>query len=122
MSKRDMFECAKLQYKVILANRDLFEVKDSVLINCQQMIEMVIKGLLKDKTGTYPVTNSIGRLLTELDRSIYKKHKALALHLTSLYYTNRYESDEYEDLDEEEYNEIVTESIDLYKYLLSKKI
>lgn len=122
MMKRDMFDCAKLQYTVIQHNKDIFELKDSVLVNCQQMIEMVLKGLLKERTGSYDITNNLVRLMNNIDTQLCKENKLLLMSLTSLYFTNRYESEDYYDYDKEEYNKIVTESIFLYNKLLSMRV
>lgn len=118
---RDMFDCAEVQYKVIKHNKDFIELKDSVLVNCQQMIEMTLKGLLKEITGSYDSTHNLVRLMNNLDNKLCRKNKALLLNLTSLYFTNRYESDEYYEFTIEEYNEVVTQSLDLYRELLSMR-
>ena len=116
--KRDMVDCARLQYKVLCNNRKIFEFKDSVLINAQQMIEMILKALLKNKTGSYSKTHNLKTLMRDCDESeLYKKYYNLLMQLTDLYYTNRYESEDYEDLNEKEFNEVIDESVELFNLL-----
>lgn len=118
--KKSMFDCALLQYKVLCNNRKIFEFKDSVLINAQQMIEMILKVLLKSKIGSYSKSHNLKTLMKECNEpKLYNKYYNLLMQLTDLYFTNRYESEDYEDFNEEEFNEIIDESVELFNEIKS---
>lgn len=119
--KKDMFDCANIQYKVILHNKDIREFRDVVLVNCYQMLEMTIKGLLKEKVGTYPDNHSLVAIFREFDSKMCAEQYNFIVKLTLFYHTNLYESDDYYEYSQEEYEEVLAQSMDLYKKLLEMR-
>ena len=118
--KKDMFYFSELQYSILIKYGDDVDLKDSLLVNCQQMIETALMGSLKSVSGTYERTHSLYRLCRTLDESLAKKYDSLLRLLTSCYYDNRYESDDYIDYSWEEFLDVKACSIELYKLLVDK--
>ena len=116
---RNMFYFADLDYRMLINNKDSLGLEDSCLVLCQQMIEKCIKGLLRETTGEYPEKHNLSLLIRLYDKiGKFKKYRNLCTTLTDCYYERRYESDSYYEYDLDEYNELVSESIEFYKKLL----
>lgn len=117
----ELFKSAKMQYNIIKANRYDLDVKDDILINCHQMLNFALKGLLKEITGKYYKTSHLVTLMNNIDKDLCEKNKTLLISLTYVYVAIDYEKEDYSYINEEEFNEIVEDSINLYKELLLKR-
>lgn len=117
-----MFFFADKDYKLLVANKDIMGFEDNCLVLCEQMIEKVLKGILKEETGEYPNKNNLKLLLRScsfFDK--YKNYIPLCSDLTDCYFERRYESDEYYEYSKEGYLSMVNESIEFYNLLLSER-
>ncbi|VYU48354.1 HEPN domain-containing protein [Clostridium paraputrificum] len=119
MTQRSMFDCALTQYTVAMRNREWYDVRFSVLVNCQQMIEMVCKGILEELYGEYPRTHDIRFLVQKVDKNLAIANRAFLVEITDWYFTQRYASDNYYDYSIEEFNDVVDKCFALYNLLLS---
>lgn len=54
-----MFYFADIDYRFLIHNKDIVGFEDSCLVLCEQMIEKVLKGLLRENTGEYPNKNNL---------------------------------------------------------------
>lgn len=120
--KKDMFYFADIDYKFLLANKDTPGFEDGCLVFCEQMIEKVLKGLLREENGEYPNKHNLRFLLSKC--SFVKKYKSylpLCSELTDCYFERRCESDEYYAYSNEDYLDIVNKSIEFYNYLLTER-
>ena len=113
-----MLYFSEIQLKFIVTHSNDFDMKDGVLVCCQQMIELLIKHLLQKKTGSYEQIHSLIRLISDLDRTLVKTHRELLTTLTDCYFDCRYASDTYYDFNKEEFEEIVNKSLKLREILL----
>ena len=116
--KRDLLYCSNVQHRHILKNMSDFEEKDPVLVCCQQMIEMLLKAILFNKSGQSSRSHSLKKLYRDLNLADFKKYCALLGELTDCYFNCRYNSDDYHDYSKEEFDELVKESLELRDSLL----
>lgn len=112
-----MYYFSDVQYKTILANRDDFDLKDSVLVNCQQMIETLLKWLLIDRDGMCFRSHDLSSLFKDLNEENYETYSVLLTDLTNCSYV----VDNYVDYSKEEFTVMVDRSLELRTYLLSFK-
>ena len=109
--KRTMLDYSNSKYYIISKYKNDLNMKGSILVDCHQMIESLLKwGLLK-KFATYDSIPSVQKLCKSFDNDLFKKYKEFCYELTSLYYKERYDSDNYEEHEDEEYYEIVNKSL-----------
>lgn len=120
MVKRDDFYFSDVDYNFVLATKDLKGLEDGVLVHCQQMIEKLLKGLIKEKTGENSRIHSLFKLMKEYDKSV-KSYNELLMFLTNCYYDRKYSTDEYIVLDRDEFEDFVKQSLELREYLLSRR-
>lgn len=119
---RDMFYFADLDFKSLEHLSTVRGLEDSCLVLCEQMLEKVLKGLLKLRDGEYPNKHNLKLLLREYDKEKkFKSYSSLCGDLTDSYFNRRYETDEYYEYTREEYLEIINKSIELYSVLLTEK-
>lgn len=117
-----MFYFANNDYRFLLANKDTDGFEDGCLVLCEQMIEKVLKGLLREEKGEYQNTCNLKLLLRSCSFSYkYKSYLSLCSDLTDCYFERRYETDEYYEYSKEEYQELVMQSIEFYKLLLKER-
>lgn len=109
--KRTMLDYSNSKKYIIDKYQDDVYMRASILVDCQQMIEALLKWGLVRRFGTYASIHSIQRLCKSFDNDLFKKYREFCYELTSLYYEERYDSDNYEEHDDEEYYEIVTKSL-----------
>lgn len=117
-----MFYFANNDYRFLLANKDTDGFEDGCLVLCEQMIEKVLKGLLKEEKREYQNTCNLKLLLRSCSfDNKYKAYLSLCSDLTDCYFERRYETDEYYEYSKEEYEELVIQSIEFYKLLLKER-
>lgn len=117
----ELFESAKMQYNIIKVNRHDFGVKSNTLMNCHQMLNFALKGLLGEITGKDYKTSHLVTLMNNFDKALCEKNKTLLALLTYVYVAIDYEKEDYSYIREEEFEGIVEDSIRLYKELLIKR-
>lgn len=117
-----MFYFADIDYRFLLANKDTDGFEDGCLVLCEQMIEKVLKGLLREEQGEYPNKHNLKLLLRLCGfANKYKAYLSLCSDLTDCYFERRYETDEYYEYSKEEYQELIMQSIEFYKLLLKER-
>ena len=120
--RKDMFYFADVDYRFLLANKDIEGFEDSCLVLCEQMIEKVLKGLLRERSGEYPNKSNLKLLLRLCNlHEKYKSYMSLCSDLTDCYFERRYETNEYYEYTRAEYECMVEDSIEFYKLLLKER-
>lgn len=116
--KEDMFYFSELQLKIINKHGNDKDLLDSLLVNCEQLIETYLKGLLKLKFGSYDRTHNLFKLCRTLDKPLSIKYESTLRALTSCYYSLLSpESDDYIDYSWDEFLKLKNDSLSLYKTL-----
>lgn len=116
--KRTMLDYSNSKYYIISKYKNDLNMKGSILVDCQQMIESMLKWGLFKKFATYDSIHSIQRLCKSFDNDLFKKYREFCYELTSLYYEERYDSDNYEEHEDEEYYEVINKSLEFREDIL----
>lgn len=118
--KRDLLFCSNVQHRHIKKNMNDFEEKDPVLVCCQQMIEMLLKGILFKRSGQSSRSHSLKKLYRDLGLPNFNNYCALLGELTDCYFNCRYDSDDYVDYSKEDFDALVESSLMLREFLLKE--
>lgn len=118
--KRTMFDYSESKRYIIDKYKDDLNIKGSILVDCQQMIESLLKWGLYKKFGSYENTHSIQRLCKDYDKDLFKSYREFCYELTSLYYEERYDNDYYEEYEDDEYYEVINKSFRFRQDLLDR--
>lgn len=117
--KKTMLYFADIDYKFILATKDVEGLEDGVLIHCEQSIEKYLKHLLRQEQGVLDKTSEITRISSKL-KDLYPKlsgHINLIKFLEDIYTTLTYDVYSYNPLTKEQYECYINQSIELIEYL-----
>lgn len=106
---RTLIEYSNSKKYIIDNYKNDLHMKDSILVDCQQMIESLLKQLLINRFGRYEETHSIHKLLNCLDLNLYRKYKDLAYELTNIYYVMGCNSVSYKEYSDEDYFRFINE-------------
>lgn len=117
--KGSMLYFAELDYKHILHIQSVEGLEDSVLVTCQQCAEKYLKHLISEKLGETERSHNLPFLISKLSDTYpeLKKYRILARFLKDCYFERRYENEDYVELEPEEYQSYVKESLEFIQYL-----
>ena len=117
--KGSMLYFAELDYKHILCIQNIEGLEDSVLVICEQCVEKYLKHLISSKLGEIEKSNNLPFLISRLS-GVYpelKQYTALSRFLKDCYFERRYENDDYIELEKEEYQDYVEQSLKMIQKL-----
>lgn len=118
---RTVHDYAKGNYKYVIKNYKTcdndFDYKFFVLVNCQQMIETILESLIELKFGQSARVHNLRKLMYVYNSEMVKEHYKLLVYLTDCYYDNKCHSECTSEFSEDEFIEIVEESLELYRKL-----
>jgi len=123
LKKGSMLYFAEVDYKNLkLLLNNLEGLEDAALVRCEQCVEKYMKVLLKEKLGEVNSSHNLSVILSKLllvypELNIYK---ALCRFLKDCYYDRNYETEGYYELDSNEFDEMVQQSLVLIDYLREK--
>lgn len=117
--KGSMLYFAELDYKHILYIQNIEGLEDSVLVTCQQCIEKYLKHLISSVLGETEKSHNLPFLISKLSGKYpeLKQYNTLARFLKDCYFERRYENEDYVELEPEEYQNYVKESLEMIQYL-----
>ncbi|MBP3886693.1 MAG: HEPN domain-containing protein [Cellulosilyticum sp.] len=117
--KGSMLYFAELDYKHILHIQHIEGLEDSVLVTCQQCIEKYLKHLISSVLGETEKSHNLPFLISKLSGKYpeLKQYNTLARFLKDCYFERRYENEDYVELEPEEYQNYVKESLEMIQYL-----
>lgn len=117
--KGSMLYFAELDYKHILHIQNIEGLEDSVLVTCQQCIEKYLKHLISSVLGETEKSHNLPFLISKLSGKYpeLKQYNTLARFLKDCYFERRYENEDYVELEPEEYQNYVKESLEMIQYL-----
>ena len=117
--KGSMLYFAELDCKHILHIQNIEGLEDSVLVTCQQCIEKYLKHLISSVLGETEKSHNLPFLISKLSGKYpeLKQYNTLARFLKDCYFERRYENEDYVELEPEEYQNYVKESLEMIQYL-----
>ena len=117
--KGSMLYFAELDYKHILHIQSVEGLEDSVLVTCEQCVEKYLKHLISEKLGETERSHNLPFLMSKLsgDYPELKRYMTLGRFLKDCYFERRYENEDYVELEPEEYEGYVRDSLEFIHYL-----
>ena len=114
-----MLYFAELDYKHILYIKDIEGLEDSTLVLCEQCVEKYLKHLIRKQLGEVEKSSHLPFLMSKLSDTYpeLKQYVALSRFLKDCYFERRYENEDYVELEPEEYQNYVKESLEMIQYL-----
>lgn len=116
---RSMLDFANTDYELIQHIKDVKGMEDPTIVNCQQCAEKYLKHLVREYANEVMRTHSISAMLAKLGDIFpeLQDFKRIARFLTDSYYDRRYESEDYVLLEPDEYEDYLSQSLELIAYL-----
>lgn len=110
---------AESDYKHLKIIKEVEGLEDATLVRCQQCAEKFAKHLLKEYSGEINTTHNIPVILSSLFERYpqLKQYMHIARFLKDCYYDRNYETDSYLELNDEDYEEYLSESMKLIEVL-----
>lgn len=111
---------ANNSYSFMMANIDVAsEHKDEFIIQVQQCVEKFLKALLERDLQKENTTHNITTIAKELNKkhSELRKYRNIIRELKDCYYERRYNNANYLEFEEEEFEELLRESLRLIEWL-----
>ncbi|MEF9959730.1 MAG: HEPN domain-containing protein [Niameybacter sp.] len=116
---RSMIDFANTDYELIQHIKEVKGMEDPTIVNCQQCAEKYLKHLVREHAEEVMRTHSISAMIAKLDEKFpeLQDFKHIARFLTDSYYDRRYESEDYVLLEPDEYDDYLSQSLELIAYL-----
>ncbi|MEG0388323.1 MAG: HEPN domain-containing protein [Niameybacter sp.] len=116
---RSMIDFANTDYELIQHIKEVKGMEDPTIVNCQQCAEKYLKHLVREHAEEVMRTHSISAMIAKLDEKFpeLQDFKRIARFLTDSYYDRRYESEDYVLLEPDEYDDYLSQSLELIAYL-----
>lgn len=114
-----MIDFANTDYELIQHIKEVKGMEDPTIVNCQQCAEKYLKHLVREHAEEVMRTHSISAMIAKLDEKFpeLQDFKHIARFLTDSYYDRRYESEDYVLLEPDEYDDYLSQSLELIAYL-----
>lgn len=114
-----MIDFANTDYELIQHIKEVKGMEDPTIVNCQQCAEKYLKHLVREHAEEVMRTHSISAMIAKLDEKFpeLQDFKRIARFLTDSYYDRRYESEDYVLLEPDEYDDYLSQSLELIAYL-----
>ena len=119
--KGSMLYFANNDYSFLMSHPDVNLYKDRALYMCQQIVEQYLKHLLRVHFQEINETHNISYMVNKLIKvyPILRKYRSIVTTLRECYYDRNYENVSYFEYDDNDFNEIYSEALELIEYLRS---
>lgn len=111
----DKLKYAEIQFSNFVSLKNDFKMVYAVLLGAHKTIESILRVLSEKKNGRYAKTRNLKILMRDCkEPELYKRYYELLDVLTNTYFTITYDSEIKENINNEKFEKIIKDTIELY--------